>query len=152
MCPHGFIARVQDLSCFAWDRCYCASRPPRRRNRTAFLWSAARAVEQVEHLAGSHLGSNECEDLIDRTDSKHAGSGSDGNIFETTRNLDKLFGAGIESPDIAGCVDEPDAVPASRDLKGTVRYRVEGAGGGIVAKDLIGAVDSPYVIHAHGNL
>jgi hypothetical protein len=72
--------------------------------------------------------------------------------LESTRNLDKVFGAGVKAPDIVGCIDDPDAVPASRDLRGTSRHHVERAAEGITAQDLVGAVDSPYIIHPHGDL
>ncbi len=113
---------------------------------------AARAVLRVDHPAGSHLRSNEGEDLTGRIDSKHASSGPDGYTLELTRNLDKPSGAGVESPDaVVGKNDDPDAIPAGRDLIAKA-YLIPRAVIWVVAKQGGVGADRPHVIHPYGDL
>ena len=92
------------------------------------------------------------EDLIGGIDAKDAGSRSSVDNFEDTRNLDKGRAAGVKTPDILGCVDDPDAVPASGDLSGISALAEKRLARGVIAKDIIGDVDSPNVIHSDADL
>ena len=71
-------------------------------------------------------------------------------LFESTCNLVKRFAAGVKAVDIFGCVDDPDAIPASRDLAG------RGAHGDPLAIIWVVAIArsrwSPHVPYSYGDL
>jgi hypothetical protein len=86
----------------------------------------------------SHLlRSNESEDRICTIDAKDASPGSGGNTFEITCHLNKRLAAGVKVPDMAGRIDNPNAIPARRNLNGIPSYAVHCAGFGIVTKNVI---------------
>ena len=82
------------------------------------------------------LRSDEREDLMCTIDSENSASGSDGYTLENPCNLHKCSAARVKAQDIVGCTDDPDAIPASRDLTCISANLVELLSRGIKAEDI----------------